>query len=301
MLHRLLHGACRGGAGPLGAGGTPDRPHLGRGPGPRSDAGAAGSRRRAVHGRGRPGARLSGSSGPDGGALPAGPGGEGGGRAPVQDRRPGALAPVGGPRVPRPDRRAGQGAGLPGRAGRDRDGPDGPPAAERRGGAGAAGGGRGAPAGGVRGGRGGRDRRAGAVRAARFSAPAAARVHGAVRLGLPAGPAPDRQRQGRPQGARPPAAGPAAEHRRSPAHAGRAADRGHLRPSCWASGRWGWRRTSSTWEGIRCWRPGWCRGCARCSEWSCRCRRSSRRRPSRAWPPGSGTPRRRPWIPSCAS
>ena len=92
-----------------------------------------------------------------------------------------------------------------------------------------------AAAGGLRGGRGGRERRrAGAAELRDFLRQAAARATWCRPPSwLPRRAAADRQRQGRPQGARP-RAGPAAEHRRSAAHAGRAADRGHSRRAVWA-------------------------------------------------------------------
>ena len=49
---------------------------------------------------------------------------------------------------------------------------------------------------------------------------------------------------------------------------------------------WGWRTASSSWAGIRCWRPGWSAGSARCWVWNCRCGRCSRRRRWRGWRPG---------------
>ncbi len=74
-------------------------------------------------------------------------------------------------------------------------------------------------------------------------------------------------------------------------------------PSCWESRRSARRTTSSRSAGTRCWRRAWCRGCAGCSGWRCRCagsssaRRWRRRRASwrQCWPasPAACPPRPR--------
>ena len=99
-----------------------------------------------------------------------------------------------------------------------------------------------------------------------------------------------RERQGGPAGAG--AAGSRAGGRgrrlRGAADAGRGAAGGDLGASCWASSASAGRTTSSTSAATRCSPPGWCRGCGGRSGWSCRCGRCSRRRRWRPWRRGRG-------------
>ena len=53
--------------------------------------------------------------------------------------------------------------------------------------------------------------------------------------------------------------------------------------SCWDTARSELTTTSSSWEGTRCWRPRWCRGCASGCRTSCPCARSSSAPVSPRW------------------
>ena len=112
------------------------------------------------------------------------------------------------PRIPGAHRPAGEDPRLPHRAGGDRGGAAlAPPGPVGRRAAPGGGDGRPGPGGLCRRGGGGRGDAAGAGRAAAVAAGAAAGLHAAHLLDLPAGLAADRQRQGRPQGARQAASG----------------------------------------------------------------------------------------------
>src|SRR3990172_6889590 len=103
-------------------------------PGRQAAARAGWRARGAVRRRRGGGARLPEPSGADGGEVPARSLLRGGGGEDVPHRRPGAVAGRRGARVPGADRPAGEAAGLPDRAGRDRGGPL--PASGRGGGCG---------------------------------------------------------------------------------------------------------------------------------------------------------------------
>ena len=188
-----------------------------------------------------------------------------GGRAPLPDGRPGALAADGRAGVPRPARPPGEDARLPHRAGGDRGGAARHPRGARRGGAGARG-----RAGGDSGWwptwRPARRRAAGERAAARSS-----------RRGLPDYMVPSAfvplaalpltaQRQDRPPGAGRAAAvaeAGGAGRAAAAAHAGRRGAGGRSGASSSASSGWGARTTSSPSAATRCSPPRWCRGCAR--------------------------------------
>ncbi len=53
--------------------------------------------------------------------------------------------------------------------------------------------------------------------------------------------------------------------------------------SCWDTARLELTTTSSSWEGTRCWRPRWCRGCGSACRTSCPCARSSSAPVSPRW------------------
>src|SRR6185295_16206495 len=133
-------------------------------------------------------------------AVPVGVAGElllgGGGLASVPDGGPGALAAGRAAGLSGADRPPGQGAGLPHRAGGDRDGADGALGGDGGGGPGL-GAGAGRPAAGGLGGGQGRHR-AGGSRAARLAGGEAAGLHGAGDFREPGGAAADAERQAGP-------------------------------------------------------------------------------------------------------
>ncbi len=230
------------------------------------------------------------------------------GRADVPHGRPRELAAGRQRAVPRPDRPAGQGAGLPRRAGGDRGGAR---PAHRSGGSrgGAAPGGGGEAAGGLRGGRSrcfldGR-------RAARRAARTAAGVHGACGLRVPGRPAAVAQRQGGPPGVAGSRAG-AARAGGGLRGAARASSNGSSPPSGRRrsrSKRSASTTTSSTWAATRCCSPGCtpasrrrstarfrsssCSRTPRSARWRRRCQRGPRgTRPRPPWLQGLQGPRR---------